>query len=217
MDRVYSGIGEEPWGVNQKVRELPGWEKKIFLGYSVVLAMLLFLRPAWALSGMTLFYLALISFWDWRWYRIPNGITFQTVVAGMFYHTLVSGWSGWIASFGGLLLGGALLMTGYLFKKMGAGDVKAMAALGAIWGPIAIWNMFLWTALFGGITALGVLLIRGKIMEIAKRYWLMAETYLWTHQLLYVAPTAAEGRHRLPYGVVISGGVLLWYLLGSLR
>lgn len=204
MDRVYQSIAE------------PRREEMIFLGYSLVIIFLPFFYPSGGLFVMTLCYLVLISLWDLCFARIPNRVTYPTMAVGIFYHTLGGGWTGGGISFLGSLLGGCLLLPGYLFGKMGAGDVKAMATLGAIWGPGASLHIFLWTALAGGIAALFVLLIRRKAGQALMRYWRMARLYFYSGQLLYLGPSPAEGDPRFPYGAVITCGFLLWDRMGGL-
>lgn len=51
----------------------------------------------------------------------------------------------------------------YLLRGVGAGDVKLTAAVGAIVGPGAWLAIFVLTALFGGIAALALATIRGRL------------------------------------------------------
>ena len=192
------------------------WEGQVYLTYGLSLVGLLVLQPEWIQSGMTALFLALVCFWDWRWNRIPNLMTYSTIAAGVSYHTLTAGWGGAILSLEGLLLGGVLLFVPYLFKGMGAGDVKALAALGAIWGAGPVFSIFLITALVGGLVSIGMLLAQGKMVETMKRYWLILKMFLGSRKFYYVEPCSIVSRARLPYGVVISCGVMLWYMLGNI-
>jgi prepilin peptidase CpaA len=47
----------------------------------------------------------------------------------------------------------------YFMGALGAGDVKALAALGAFFGPWGALQLFLATTLCGGVMALGYLII----------------------------------------------------------
>ena len=57
------------------------------------------------------------------------------------------------ASFLGIFLGLLLMMPGYTLGATGAGDVKLMAAVGAIVGPALVLSAFLFTAIAGGVLA----------------------------------------------------------------
>src|SRR3989304_1422283 len=129
MEGVYQAIAESPMR-RERIRWVNTvWEGGLHLAYAAALLGLLFLWPDWLPTGGTAPFLSLFSFWGGRWHRIPNLITYPTMAAGVAYHTLTAGWGGLVESFSGLLLGGGLLFLIYLFKGMGAGEVKAMAAL----------------------------------------------------------------------------------------
>ena len=63
----------------------------------------------------------------------------------------------------GLLVGLALMMPGHVLGATGAGDVKFMAAVGAIVGPALVVSAFLFTALAGGVLALAVAIRRRRL------------------------------------------------------
>jgi prepilin peptidase CpaA len=193
------------------------WKTGGLLAYAVSAAWLYLLQPEWLPIGVTVLFLTLVCLWDWRWYRVPNLFTYPTMAIGVIYHALTTGWGGMVQSLEGLLLGGALLLVAYLFKAVGAGDVKALAALGAWWGPEPVFEIFLATGLLGGVVSFVILAAKGKMAATAKRYWLMVKVLLWTRKFHYLEPSSFEGKTPLPYGVIISFGVVLWFILGKFR
>ncbi len=54
----------------------------------------------------------------------------------------------------GCLLGLAFMLPGHIFGATGAGDVKLLAAAGALLGPTDTIYAFLYTAIAGGVLAL---------------------------------------------------------------
>ena len=75
----------------------------------------------------------LVAFFDLRERRIPNNIVFPAALTGLVLNGL-RGWAGlWFGS-KGLLAGFGLLFIPYLFRVMGAGDVKFLAAIGSFVG-----------------------------------------------------------------------------------
>ncbi len=96
--------------------------------------------------------LIIASITDLRSQRISNRLTYSTMIFGLAFYSLTSGFSGFLYSIGGLFLGLALLIVFYLVGGMGAGDVKLMAAVGSLLGPQGVFHAFLGTALIGGIT-----------------------------------------------------------------
>ncbi len=84
---------------------------------------------------------------DIRTRRIPNELTASLAGVGVaLAATGVSGVPLW-ASFAGFVVGLALMIPGHLLGATGAGDVKLMAAVGAVVGPATVVTAFLFTAL----------------------------------------------------------------------
>jgi prepilin peptidase CpaA len=86
--------------------------------------------------------------------KIPNVITLPAALLAMGLHAYFAGLQGLYMSLGGWVIGFALLILPYALKAMGAGDVKLLAAIGAVVGPIGVLIIFLYTAIIGGAYAL---------------------------------------------------------------
>jgi prepilin peptidase CpaA len=147
---------------------------------------------------------------DIRVRRIPNALT--ATMAGIGIGLAASGASGISlgASFAGMLIGLALMLPGHVLGATGAGDVKFMAAVGAIVGPALVVSAFLFTALAGGVLAVAVALRRKRL----------GATLAGTGRLI-AAPTdakkeiqAATGSSRFAYGPAIAIGSILAALIG---
>jgi prepilin peptidase CpaA len=147
---------------------------------------------------------------DIRVRRIPNALT--ATMAGVGVGLAASGVSG--VSLGGsalgFMLGFALKMPGHALGATGAGDVKLMAAVGAIVGPALVVSAFLFTAVAGGVLAVAVALRRRRLTA----------TLAGTGRLI-TAPTdakkeirAATGSSRFAYGPAIAIGSVLAALIG---
>jgi prepilin peptidase CpaA len=100
---------------------------------------------------------------DIRTRRIPNALTATMAGVGVgLAATGTSGVSVW-ASMAGFALGLALMMPGHALGATGAGDVKLMAAVGAMVGPATVVTAFLFTAIAGGVMALAVAMRRQRL------------------------------------------------------
>ena len=110
-----------------------------------------------------------IAWGDLRTRRIPNYLTLGTAVAGLGYNFMSHGLSGLADGFLGMLLGFACLILPYLWGGMGAGDVKALAALGAWLGPKLTVFLFCYMGITGGVIAVGYLVWQGSLWEKIKR------------------------------------------------
>jgi prepilin peptidase CpaA len=86
--------------------------------------------------------------------KILNIVTLPTIIFGFVYNIFTKGFEGFLFSGNGFLIGLGLLLIPYLLGGMGAGDVKLMAAIGALMGASFIFYSFIYTALIGGIIAL---------------------------------------------------------------
>lgn len=147
---------------------------------------------------------------DIRTRRIPNELT--AAMAGVGVGLAASGVGGltvW-GSIAGFALGLALMTPGHVFGATGAGDVKLMAAVGALVGPATVVSAFLFTAIAGGILAVAV----------AARRRRLASTIARTGRLI-AAPSdarqeirAATAAHRFAYGPAIAVGSVLAGFIG---
>ena len=141
---------------------------------------------------------------DVRTRRVPNVLTFGLAAAGLALSALhLSGVGVWSA-LGGLALGLVLMLPGHVIGATGAGDVKLMAAVGAVVGPDLALRAFLYSAVAGGVFAIVVATRRGVLA-----------TTLQDTTRLVTAPAAARqtiessGRaNRFAYGPAIAVGTL---------
>ena len=146
---------------------------------------------------------------DLRSRRIPNELTAAMAVSGIALAAL--GWTGASvgASLAGLVVGFLLMLPGYALGATGAGDVKLMAAVGAIIGPALVLSAFLCTALSGGVLAIVVAIRRRRL----------AATLAQTGRLV-AAPGGAPGQiqaataaSRFAYGPAIAAGSMIAILI----
>jgi prepilin peptidase CpaA len=110
--------------------------------------------------------------YDVRFRRIPNWLTLAGVLAGMGLNSWfdVRGlhWYdgfNWRTSFAGLGLAFLIYFPLYLLRGMGAGDVKLMAAVGAIVGPVNWFGIFILSNVLGGVAAVALLLSKGRVLS----------------------------------------------------
>ena len=102
---------------------------------------------------------------DLRTRRIPNILTATLAAIGIGLAAAGFGRVGLGASLLGCLLGLAFMMPGHIFGATGAGDVKLLAAAGALLGPTDTVYAFLYTAIAGGALALVVAVARRRLSQ----------------------------------------------------
>lgn len=90
---------------------------------------------------------AVATLTDLRSQRIPNTLTLPAAGAGLVLNGLFFGLDGLLASASGWAVGCALLLPLFLLRGLGAGDVKLVAALGALKGSELALFTLLWACL----------------------------------------------------------------------
>jgi prepilin peptidase CpaA len=149
---------------------------------------------------------------DLRWQRIPNWITFPSMMGAPLLHTMAHGPQGLLFSLQGIGVGMGLLLVFYVLGGMGAGDVKLLGAVGGFVGPDGVLSAFLMTAVVGGVYAVALLLMHWGARK-SMRYGI---TFLRTVFLTRGAgqmTALREAEPKLRYGVVIAIGTIaaqLW-------
>lgn len=114
------------------------------------------------------------------------------------------------ASMAGFALGLALMLPGHALGATGAGDVKLMAAVGAIVGPAHVVNAFLFTAVAGGVLAVLVAVRRRRLSATLAGTARMLATPTGARQEIQAAAPAS----RFAYGPAIAVGSMLAALIG---
>lgn len=155
---------------------------------------------------ITLIMIFAAAVYDIRYGRIPNWMTFPAIVAGLTYHTATAGVPGLMSSLAGTATGFSVFIVFYALGGMGAGDVKLMAAVGALLGPRETLYAALFTAIAGGIYALAHLVSK-KNRQGMERYGVMARCLFSTGRFEYIP--APKGKIvNLKYGAAVAAGTL---------
>jgi len=138
-------------------------------------------------------FLAVAAVADLRTRRIPNLLTISAALVGLLLNFSRSGGPGALASGAGLLTGLAAFLPFYLAGGFGAGDVKAMAAVGAFLGPRGALLAAAWTLGVGGVGALLLLAVLRWQAARTRAGWRLRDAC----------------RQRFPYGLAIACGSAL--------
>lgn len=147
---------------------------------------------------------------DVAWHKIYNWTTYPGILAALGANALGSlavgvagadaarlsalGWIGWDSSLYGLLVCGLAMVVCFVCFKVGGGDVKLMAMLGAFLGIEQGLVAMLWTFVLGACVGLIVLIWRvgpGRLVSQSLRH------LLWTLRLGRIVPLLPEQRAEL--------------------
>ncbi len=153
---------------------------------------------------------------DLRTRRIPNWLAAAGLVAGFAARYYAEGAPGLLSAGEGMGLAVLIYFPLWLLRGMGAGDVKLMAALGAIAGPLHWFLIFLASSILGAVAALFVAFRYGRFVST-----LVTTLYLAKELIMFRAPwhslPQTDYRHkealRIPHGTIIAAAVIVLALL----
>jgi prepilin peptidase CpaA len=173
---------------------------------------------AGALRILLILLVIVAGVYDLRFRRIPNWLCLSGFVAGVGVNTLFSGIQGFLLSLLGLVCALAVYAPLYLLRGMGAGDVKLMAAVGAIVGSRNWLELFLTTAILGGLVSFAVIVTKKRTFQT------LSNVAMISAELIHFrAPSSSAAQLdirnpetlRLPHGAVIAGGTILYLLFST--
>lgn len=148
---------------------------------------------------------------DYRTRRVPNWLTLSGVVLGIGLNSFLYETQGLWLSLKGLGLALLIYLPLYFLRGMGAGDVKLMAAVGAIVGPADWIGILLLTAVFGGLAAIVLVTFKHRLRETLQNVGFILVS-LRHRQAPFDANPQLDVRSdqavRLPHAVVIACGTL---------
>src|SRR5579863_4265492 len=163
-------------------------------------------------GGLLLLFVGAVAAVDLCTRRIPNALTVSGAAVGMGACLWSAGALGLLQSGAGLGVGLVAFLPFYLRGGFSAGDVKAMAAVGAFLGPKGALLAAAWTLVAGGVGGMTVFVLHGglgslgrRAHELALRAW---SVYATGRLSPSGNPLGEVARHRFPYGLAIACGTL---------
>lgn len=145
--------------------------------------------------------------------KIYNVVILPGLVFGLGFNLAADGWPGLVHSLAGFGLGLAILIIPFALGGMGAGDVKLLAVIGAIKGPVFIFYTALGMALAGGIIALLIMMHKRQLFNLSKRLLSGIKLLLITGGKVRAFNLDRE-KIMFPYGLAIVAGAVsaFWWM-----
>jgi prepilin peptidase CpaA len=152
---------------------------------------------------------------DVRSLRIPNWLTFGGLAAALALALATRGAAGLGYALAGAGAALAALFVPFLLRWLGAGDVKAMMVLGALWGHELVLPTLFWMFMAGGALALALLVARGELRDLFVRWGRSAWITLSSGRPTFFAakPGSAAGT-GMPFAVAIGIGASIYQIWG---
>ena len=160
------------------------------------------------------------AIWDLFERRVPNWLTLPGVLLGFGLNMILFESAGFWMALRGLGLALLIYFPLYLLRGIGAGDVKLMAAIGAVVGPANWLAIFVITALIGGVSALVLLAAKGRLQKTFGNIWLILLRVSHGRAPFQDDPqldVRTEQGLRLPHAVIIACGALVLLALALLE
>ena len=177
----------------------------------------LFTLPPQKVEIVLLAMLLAAAVFDVLYRRIPNWVTVSGVVLGIVMNTIIGRpAAGLVFSLAGLGVAFGIYVALYALRAMGAGDVKLMAAIGALVGWQRWFGIFFVTALIGGAMALILLVARQRLKHTLFNVgFILSE--MKSLRPAYLAKEELDVRNKkalgLPHGAVIAVSTVFYLAL----
>lgn len=156
---------------------------------------------------------------DLRTRKIPNWLCAAGVISGFAFQIALFRWAGVREA----LLGTGLALLVYVplfaLRAVGGGDVKLMAAVGSMAGPKAWIAIFLVTAIAGGVIAIVLIVVKGRMRRTLRNVGVLLTEMVHLrapHKVEEELDVTSGKALRLPHGCTIAVGTLVYLSYGWL-
>ena len=152
--------------------------------------------------------------------KIYNSVVLCGLVVAMGIHVVEQGfYLGFTYTISGFFTGIFLLLIPFVMGGLGAGDVKMLAMIGAFLGHGLVLPVMLASALVGGVFALVVMLREGEFLNRMKKLVISLLCFAGTRKSAHLENIDDDQRsgRAIPYGVALTVGVVIIYIMGSMN
>jgi prepilin peptidase CpaA len=148
--------------------------------------------------------------------RIPNWITLPALCLALLGALVGQGSSGFGFALAGAGTALAVSFVPFAVRWLGAGDVKALMVLGALWGGGSFLGAFWWMVVVGGLLAICLIAVRGGFGDLLRRWLRSARVSIGSGRITYFAADAdSPARSGLPFAVAMGLGASAFQAWGT--
>ena len=159
--------------------------------------------------GLSVFFSLCNIYTDWTRRKIYNRLVVPFFAMGILLNAAADGWSGALFSMKGSASALALLPL-FALRMIGAGDVKALIAIGAMIGFPSALYVLLYSFVGAGLMAVLTLLARRNGCRRFYALWIYLKGCVLARKALpYPKDSGTDGGGNFPFSVGIMAGLLL--------
>ncbi|HPX69460.1 MAG TPA: A24 family peptidase [Bacillota bacterium] len=149
--------------------------------------------------------LALVS--DFRTYSVKNYITYGFMLIGLAVNLAIEGIGGLVFSLQGIIIPAACLFVLYITRIVGAGDIKLLCAVGAVMGAAFALYAAIYSFIFGGFIASGLMLTRENASERFNHLFVYLKSCFLTMDILqYTDLKNRQDGGKFHFSIAIASG-----------
>ncbi|WP_053367499.1 A24 family peptidase [Bacillus sp. FJAT-27245] len=145
--------------------------------------------------------------------KILNVVTLPAILICFIYYLITNGLDGFLFSGKGFLVGLGVLFIPFAMGGIGAGDVKLMAAIGAMKGAFFVFYAFLYAAIVGGFIAFFILMQRNELKGFFVRIINSVFFLTFNKSKDSVQLSKSDLAPSFPYGVAIALGTIAMLIM----
>ncbi len=147
------------------------------------------------------------AYTDLRYGKVRNAMTIPALGIGIIWGVATHGLTGLVSALGGIGIALALwVISSGCGRCMGGGDIKLLAAIGALCGAQFVLASLVIAVLVGGVMALIIAIRHGQLGATVRRCSAWIACRLGTRQALSLG---GDGQGlRIPYALPIAAGVV---------
>ncbi|HBV98146.1 MAG: hypothetical protein JL50_00435 [Peptococcaceae bacterium BICA1-7] len=148
--------------------------------------------------------------------RVYNNVLLPFLIISLAAGFIAGGWALFLEGVKGFILGLIVFIIPFSRGGIGAGDVKLMAVIGGIKGPVFVVKVFLAGALAGGLIALVFLAAGGQLQSTLSRLLQTFLSLLGRYGMRFQADSRENEAKPVyfPYTLAIGAGVIAVYTAG---
>ncbi|MDW7650956.1 MAG: prepilin peptidase [Bacillota bacterium] len=165
-------------------------------------------------------FVAICFYTDLTERKIYNAVVLSGLVAALILNTMQQGlYLGVTLTMSGFLTGISLLIIPFILGGLGAGDVKMLGMIGAFVGHNLVLQVLIVSAIAGGLFALVSMLRQGMATKRLKTFFIGVGCFVATRKTVHLnnLDDADAEKYAIPYGVALTTGVIIIYIMGSMN